>query len=179
MSIRILVVVHNASPGTPTMELASHWASRLGGSVVGLGVVDESTALPAPMVAGGAAGMGGIVMSDNEALRAKADKAVAEALRELGKQCEEKGVSYRDSQQSGVPQECVLLEAQRHDVVLLGRPATPDPDFGIPARTIFEDILRNSPRPVVAVPGHIQTGEGILVAYDGSLQGPSPSSLGR
>ncbi len=170
MPTKIMVAVHNASPGAGTFALATNWVQRLEGRIVGVGVVDESTGVPASVLAGGAASRGNIVPPDTEALRAKAYKGVAHALRELEEHCRQAGISYSQVEKADGAEVEIALEAQRCDVVLLGRKADPDIDFGVPARTILTGILRHSPRPVVAVPHHLQEGEGILAAYDGSLQ---------
>ena len=170
MSVQILIAIHNATPGTGTFALATSWAQRLNGAILAMGVVDESTAVPASVLAGGSASMGNIAVPDANALRTKAEKYVTEALRELESHCQDAGVACRHVAKEGNPEEAICLEAQRCDIVVLGRQSTPNPDFGIPTREILSGILRPSPRPVVAVPGHIQQGQGILVAYDGSLQ---------
>lgn len=170
MPLRMLVAVQNASPGEGTFALATDWAKRFQGSIVGIGIVDESVGVPASMLSGGSASMGNIAVADAEALRSKAQKRVAQALRELESQCREAGIEYRQIATTGDPEEVIGTEAQSCDVVLLGQAAPPDPDFGVPARTILESTLRHSPRPVVVVPRHLQGGQGVLVAYDGSLQ---------
>ncbi len=170
MSVEIMLVVHNASPGIETMRLAAGWAGRLGGGVVGMGVVDESTAVPASVLAGGSASMGNITMADANALHTRAKTYVSEALRELEQHCRENKIKYRQMMTEDSPEEAICTEAQSCDVVLLGRETTPDLHFGVPARAILTRVLRHSPRPVVAIPGHVQGGQGILVAYDGSLQ---------
>lgn len=170
MPLGILVAIQNASPGEDTLTLATNWASRFQGSIVGLGIVDESVGAPASMLTGGSASMGNIAMADAEALRSKAEKSVAQALSELEAHCRDADIEYRQAAKAGDPEEVIGAEAQACDVVLLGQAAPPDPDFGVPARTILERTLRDSPRPVVVVPRHLQGGEGVLAAYDGSIQ---------
>jgi len=171
MSLRIMVAVHNGSPGNGTMELASSWAGRLKGSVVGVGVIDESVWAPAPVATGASAGLGGVAATEDNAQRARAEEYVTHSLTKLEEHCRDQGVEYRQVLETGVPHEEILAEAQRHDVILLGRQATPDPGVGPPARSILENVLRNSPRPVVAVPDRLEGDRrGILIAYDGSLQ---------
>ncbi len=161
MPLRILVGIQNASPGEVTFALAADWATRFQGSIVGVGIIDESVGAPASMLTGGAASMGNIAMADAEALRSKAEKSVAQALGELETLCRNAGVEYRNVTKAGDPEEVIGAEAQACDVVLLGQAAPPDPEFGVPARTILESTLRNSPRPVVVVPRHVQGGQGV------------------
>jgi nucleotide-binding universal stress UspA family protein len=166
MSLRIMVAVDANSQNDAAMELAARWVKRLGGSVTGLGVVDESIWAPAPVLA---TGNTPLQPPDNTALE-RAKKHVEQGLERLKSSCVEAEVDYRQFEAQGVPHEEILAEAQGHDLILFGTTSTPDPGLGVPARSVLENILRNSPRPVVAVPDRAEKGEGILVAYDGSLQ---------
>ena len=89
--------------------------------------------------------------------------AVRPTLREAGLAC-------KVLEDTGLPCEQIVLEAQRYDLVLLGH----ETHFHFETQDRVDDtlvrVLKNSPRPVVAVqetPG----GDGpVVVAYDGSLQ---------
>lgn len=166
MSVRIMVAIHNGSPIKASMALATRWAERLGGSVVGLGVVDESSWAPAPVLPSGGAPLD----RPDKAVLARAAEDVDYSLQQLEEHCNQAGVEYCQVQDVGTVGEEILTEAQRHDVIVLGKETTPDPGLGVPARSILESVLRHSPRPVVAVPDSAEDGRGILVAYDGSLQ---------
>jgi nucleotide-binding universal stress UspA family protein len=148
------------------MELATRWAQRLGGVITGLGVVDESNWAPAPVLPSGDSPLN----PPENALLARAERHVEQSLHQLQERCSQAGVEYCQVQDVGTVGEEILTEAQRHDVILLGKATTPDPGLGVSARSIFESVLRHSPRPVVAVPGSVEDGRGILAAYDGSLQ---------
>lgn len=166
MSVRIMVAVHDGSPIKASMALATSWAQRLGGSIAGLGVIDESNWAPTPVLPSGNAPSN---PADN-ALRARAAERVEQSLNELAEHCKQAGVEYSQVRDVGRTRERILVEAQRHDVILLGKQTTPDPGLGVPAQSILENVLRHSPRPVVAVPDGPENGRGILVSYDGSLQ---------
>jgi len=166
MSVQILVAIHNGSPIKASMALATRWARRLDGSVIGLGVVDKSNWAPAPVLPSGDAPMN---RPDNAVL-ARAAERVKHSLQQLEEHCSQAGVEYSQVQDMGTAGEAILMEAQHHDVILLGKETTPDPGLGVPARSVLESVLRHSPRPVVAVPNSVEDGQGILVAYDGSLQ---------
>ena len=166
MSVRIMIAVHDGSPIEASMELATRWAQRLGGSIAALGVVDQSNWAPAPVLPSGNAPLN----RPDDALHARAAEHVQQSLRQLQEHCRQAGVEYSQIQEDGSTYEQILLEAQRHDVILLGKATTPDPGLGVPARSILENVLRHSPRPVVTVPESVDDGQGILVAYDGSLQ---------
>jgi nucleotide-binding universal stress UspA family protein len=166
MSVRIMIAVHNGSPVESSMDLATRWAQRLGGSIVALGIVDESNWAPAPVLPSGDAPLN---QTDN-ALNARAAAHVQQSLRQLREHCRQAGVEYSQIKEGGSTCEQILAEAQRHDVILFGKATTPDPGLGVPSRSILDNVLRHSPRPVVTVPGSVDDGQGILVAYDGSLQ---------
>src|SRR5690606_11027872 len=70
----------------------------------------------------------------------------------------------------GNPEEELGKEAQRHDLVIVGKREVPETNRDpAPSRTLT-GILRHAPRSVVVAGGNL-AGEGpILVAYDGSLQ---------
>jgi nucleotide-binding universal stress UspA family protein len=104
------------------------------------------------------------------ALLARARKHVEQSLHQLAEHCSQAGVEYHQVQEIGMPHEQILVEGQRHDVILLGNETKPDAGLGVPPRSILENVLRHSPRPVVAVPASPENKRGILVAYDGSLQ---------
>jgi nucleotide-binding universal stress UspA family protein len=161
-----MVAIHDDSPTTKTMELATRWTQRLGGAITGLGVIDESNWAPAPVLPSGDSPLN----PPENALLARAKKYVEQSLHQLAEHCRQAGVEYCQIQEIGMPHEQILVEAQRHDVVLLGNETTPDPGLGVPTRSILENVLRHSPRPVVAVPASPENNGGILVAYDGSLQ---------
>ena len=70
----------------------------------------------------------------------------------------------------GSPHVQILLEAQKHDVVLLGQHSHFDYGWeGKPGETL-EKVLQDSPRPVVVVPEPLCVGTSIAIAYDGSLE---------
>lgn len=73
-------------------------------------------------------------------------------------------------QDVGLPAECLLRAAPCYDVLLFGQQtsfhfATQED----PCDTL-EQVLKHSPRPVVAVPAQPLEGTTAVVAYDGSLQ---------
>ena len=63
-----------------------------------------------------------------------------------------------------------MLEAQCYDLILLGRKTF----FRFETQTnpdeTLHELIKLSPRPVVAVPDVSHCGEAVVVAYDGSLQ---------
>lgn len=168
MSTRMMVAVFDGSQNQTKTELATRWAQRLDGTIAGFGVVDESIWTPAPTLANSTVPLP-MNQYDN-AMIARAKKHVEQSLSQLENYCKQAGVEYQRIQVEGLPHENILVEAQGYDLVLLGKQTTADPGMGVPARTILENLLRHSPRPILVVPDGFDKGQGILVAYDGSLQ---------
>lgn len=168
MSIQIMVAVCHGTQNQEMMNLATRWVKQLGGTITGFGVVDESVWAPTPAMAlpGGNASL---APPDREiVIRAK--NRVQQSLEKWSAHCHQNDVEYQQIDEIGTSHDQILMEAQGHDVILMGKPETSDLGISVPAKTIIEDVLRHSPRPVIVVPDHAQEGKGILVAYDGSLQ---------
>lgn len=79
------------------------------------------------------------------------------------------GVSFKLLEDEGLPAEQISIEAQRYDLVLLGQETHFNLDSTARSCNTLQKLLRNPPRPVVAVPKQPHGGSGVLVAYDGSV----------
>jgi nucleotide-binding universal stress UspA family protein len=164
--IRSLLVGLDGSPyGTPVLELGLRWAKRFDAQLVGIGVVDE----PGILVSEAALFAEGYHRPVITALE-QSKRAVEDVLRNFARRCEEAGVAYRTIEDVGTPSVEILTEAQRYDLIVLGRET--HFDFGWqqqPDETLGR-VIQDGPRPVVVVPEAPKGGESIVVAYDGSLQ---------
>jgi nucleotide-binding universal stress UspA family protein len=78
-------------------------------------------------------------------------------------------VRHRTHEDEGLPVEQITIEAQRYDLILLGQETHFTLDSGKKPDNTLQKLLRNPPRPVVAVPQQPLPGSGVLVAYDGSV----------
>jgi nucleotide-binding universal stress UspA family protein len=98
---------------------------------------------------------------------ADARRQVDEFLKQFAARCDA-GVACKTAQAVGHPYEQILLEGERFDVILLGQ----HPRFHFETQERDTDTIRkvvkNSPHPVVIVPEKTPSGDGIIVAYDGS-----------
>jgi nucleotide-binding universal stress UspA family protein len=95
---------------------------------------------------------------------------VEQFLERFALRCAEAGVPCKLLEDVGQPWEQILIEAQRYDLILLGRQTyfhfeTQE----APCETLHK-VLKNGPRPVVTVPEELPGGNAVVVAYDGSLQ---------
>jgi nucleotide-binding universal stress UspA family protein len=166
--VRSILVGLDGSPfSRGAVELAVGWARQSDALIVGLGVIDEPTICQSEMVPIGASAY---KQRSDEARLARATRQVEQILEQFSLRCANAGVASKVLEPVGDPAEQILREAQRYDLILLGRQthfhfATQDE----PCDTLHR-VLRNTPRPVVAVPDQVLGGKSALVAYDGSLQ---------
>lgn len=161
----MLVGIDGSEYSMAAVELGIQWAQRSGAVLVGLGIIDAPTiSKPEPMPLGGSA----YRAHRDASLLADASHKVERFLEHCARRCAEADVTCQLRQDIGLPAEQILLEAQRYDLVLLGQhtffhfETQQQPDDTLPM------VLKQSPRPVVAVPAALPTGQAVVVAYDGS-----------
>ena len=161
----LLIGLDGSSYDEPVLELGLHWAERFDALLVGVGVVDEP-GFQVSETALFAEGYHRPVVTALDRVRHE----VAQRAGDFSRRCEEARVRYRSLEDVGTPAVEILKEAQRYDLVLLGRET--HFDFGWqrqPDETLGR-VVQDSPRPVVVVPEALPGGEAVVVAYDGSLQ---------
>jgi len=71
---------------------------------------------------------------------------------------------------TGTPYVQLVDEAQRCDLVILGQKTHFEYGWKDQTDETLSKVLKDSPRPVVAVPRSPITGNAVIIAYDGSLQ---------
>lgn len=163
----ILVSLHGTagSPG-PGLELALAWARRSGAELMGLGVIDETVAEPTAVPIGGTA----FKQDEEAALISQREQSAREAQAVFAERCRAENIPFRGDVRSGVPHEVVAEEAQRHDLTVIQRHPADRYGAGESPAVLLEHLLKVFPRPVVAAPRSYLPGDGVLVAYDGSVQ---------
>jgi nucleotide-binding universal stress UspA family protein len=153
----ILVVLDASDEASPATELGLRWAQQYHASLVGLGVVDEPTICrPEPLPIGGSY----FKAHRNAVLLEDARCGVHEMLSRFERRCVEAAVPCTLLERTGRPEDHAALEAQRCDVMLIGRRDSLD-------RTLVK-TLRQSPRPVVVVPPPASGTGPVVIVYDGS-----------
>jgi nucleotide-binding universal stress UspA family protein len=148
------------------VELSIRWAQRWDAILVGLGIVDAPTICKAQPVPLGATAY---KVHRDERLLADAHRKVAQLLERYTQRCTAAGVAYQVRQEVGSPAECLLLDAQEYDLMVLGQQTffhfetqdTPDDTLSV--------VVKQSPCPVIAVPATLPEGRAVVVAYDGSV----------
>jgi nucleotide-binding universal stress UspA family protein len=166
----ILIGIDNTRSGIAAQRLGVRWAKRLGAHLAGITIIDDLGVRRS----GEAAAGDKLACSDGGTVVAESWPKVIENLREckarFAERCGEAGVTLHWVDEFGSPHIQILLQAQQHDLILLGQCShfaygwkeEPDDTVG--------KVLQDSPRPVVAVPDSLGESDSIVVAYDGSLQ---------
>jgi nucleotide-binding universal stress UspA family protein len=166
--LRSILVALDGSPWSESATtLAVEWAARFDARLVGLGVLDEPSIdrrEPVPM------GAYEYKRHRDETLLADAHRRVVGFLDDFRTRSAATRVTATVLEDIGDPARHILREAQRCDVVVLGRQThfhfetqdRPDATLG--------QVLRTSPRPVVVVPRTLPEGGGIVVAYGGGRE---------
>jgi nucleotide-binding universal stress UspA family protein len=163
----VLVALDGSPYSGAATALALDWATRFGARLLGLGVIDK------PSIDGFEAvpvGGTGFKKHRDDARMADAYNRVVEFLAEFRARCKAAGVACDAHDAAGEPARVIVREAQRSDLVMLGREThfrfetqeQPDSTLGL--------VLRQSPRPVVVVPSELPDARGILVAYGGGRE---------
>jgi nucleotide-binding universal stress UspA family protein len=165
----LLIGLDGSDDGRSVLDLGLLWAKRFDALAVGVGIVDEP----------GILGSGAVLLEGSHhwhagdaaaPLLSNSRHRVEQALEQFTRRCVEAGVTSRTRAETGTPHVRILEEARNVDLVLLGREAHFSYGYeGVPDETPGK-VLRDSPRPVVAVPRTIGKGEAVVIAYDGSLQ---------
>lgn len=163
----ILVGLDGSNYSTAAVEFGIRLAQKFNALLVGLGVIDEPTICQSEPVPLGASSF---KKHRDEALLADARQTVEQFLERFALQCAEKEVACKLLEDVGLPSEQILLEAQRYDLILLGKQTYYHFETQGHADDTLTRVLKNSPRPVVTVPEQLGSGGAIVVAYDGSLQ---------
>jgi nucleotide-binding universal stress UspA family protein len=161
----ILVGLDGSGYSDAAIELAIRWARQTGAALLGLGVIDEPTIRkPEPTGTGG-----GYYKARLEERRLKdAREKVTAFLERFKRRCSEAGVTGRPLAEVGLPSERIFAHAEDCDLTLLGLrtffhfETQTEPDETLVA------VLRQSRRPVVAIPEKLPERWSVVLAYDGS-----------
>jgi nucleotide-binding universal stress UspA family protein len=164
----LLIGLDGTEDSHAVLELGIGWAKRFDALAVGIAVVDEAGILSAE--AARSAGGHHWHAAAAPPLLSNSRYRVEQILQQFARRCDEAHVTCRTLEDVGTPFVQILREAQCYDLILLGQQTHFEYGReGEPDETLVK-VLRDSPRPVVAVPKTLGAGEAVVVAYDGSLQ---------
>ena len=165
----IVVALDSSASSANARKLALDVAGRTGAALIGIGVLDVPwVTAPRSTPIGG----GSYQRHRNEELLAKGRAELRAHVEQFHKECEAAGVPCSAIGAEGDPVEQLDAEADRHDLIVLGRETNfhgePDPDIGEPV----ERLLQDPPRPLLIAPeGEPATSDPdvVVVAFDGGL----------
>lgn len=165
----IVVALDGSSSSTNARKLALDVAARTGASLVGLGVLDTPwlTAPRATPIGGGS-----YQTHRNEELIAQGRDKIRDRIDAFHAECSAASVECSGIGTEGDPVEQVDAEADRHDLIVIGRETNfhggEDHDIG----DTVEKLLHDTPRPLMIAPeGDLAHADDnvVVVAFDGSV----------
>lgn len=166
--LKSIVVAVDASPSSVEAEkLALSIADHYGSQIVGIGVLDTPF-FTAPMAR--PMGAGAYKEHRDETLVEAARERLEARLKEFEAACAAAGAAYGAIEAEGVPHELIEAEADRHDLIVIGRETNFHGDEKHDIAQVVQRLLHDNPRPVLVVPPAPQTGDRVVVAFDGSRE---------
>jgi len=159
---RILVGLDPSPDADLALTLSLAWARRATWSLTGLGIVDEPTIRRPEAVSFG----GTYFKAHRDDARVRdARHQVSEILDQFSSRCAAAGVLSEGRVATGVPAEQILLEGERHDLIVLGRESHFHFETQESADETVRLVLQAMPRPVISVTGDVEAPGPVLVAY--------------
>lgn len=166
--LRTILVALDESPYSDTATtLALDWGNRFGARLLGLGILDKPSITarePVPL------GASGFKKELDEARLADAQTHVARFLYKFQQRCSSADVPAGVFEDVGDPTKCILKQAHRCDVIVLGYETHFHFETQDAPDTVRAKVLRRSPRPIVVVPRELPKGSGVVVAYGGGRE---------
>jgi nucleotide-binding universal stress UspA family protein len=162
----IVVGLSGSEYSRAAVEVALAWAQRYQAGLLGVAVVDVpglAAAEPVPL------GAGIYKVERDELILKNAREQAARLLDEFAKRATTADVPFHTSRLEGDPATLLAREAQRGDLLIVGRRAIPQ-EFGHSPSHTLHALLHSTSRPVICVPASSDGGAPALVAYDGSAQ---------
>lgn len=163
----ILVGLDGSPYSDEAVSLGMSWAKKFNALLVGLAIIDEPSICSPEAVPIG----GGIWKKERDkSLISDAFLTAEQLLGNFSVLCEKNEVPSKVLEDTGIPYEKICFEAQRYDLILLGKQT----NYHFKTQNYNDEtltkVLMASPRPVVVVPKQSFSGNLVIVAFDGSLQ---------
>ena len=163
---RLIVGITGSAFSRNAVQTAMAYAKRHEAELVGVSVIDIArltSAEPVPM------GASAFKAHRDEKLIEDARRESDRLLSEFTAECAAQQIKGSAMQHKGEPAEVLAREAQRGDLLVLGRKGLPDEGSG--SSNAIERLVRLAGRPILTVPAEgVPEGRPVLVAYDGSRE---------
>lgn len=170
----VLVPIDGSEASKSAIDYAIHFAKQCDVTLEGLGIVDVPT-----IQSGQSAPVGGASFKQERdaTLIKDARSKVSDFLSEFDASCRAGGVTHTSLSVDGLPYEVINQRARLHDMIIIGRDTCfhfettdrPDETLG--------RLVRDSSRPVCAVPPEVNDGRGTVVAVDDSTASARTAQL--
>ena len=174
----ILIPLEGSPSAMAALDYGIQLAHDFGAELVGVGLVDEMAIRRAEAVP-----LGGFAFKqerDDAFVNMTASK-VREQIQHFSSRCSAESVSFSTLEVRDCAVSCIVAEAERADLIVMGTERAIAPLETSSSETI-KKVARKMPRPLIAVPGEVRHGHAVVVAYDGSLPAshtlPALASLG-
>jgi len=165
---RILLALDRSASGAHAQRLAIDLATEMKAQISGVGILDIpwiTAAQPEPL--GGTAYK---LYRDQELIN-QTHERLGTLLETFEQACQQHQVEGLALEAKGLPVLELEQLSQRHDIIVMGK--KPEFHFELEAESniVVRHIARDNPRPLLIAPANDNgQGEGVLIAYDGSLQ---------
>jgi len=164
----IVVAVDSTQSSDKAQAYARRLAKRYGAALTGIAVLDVpwvTQTMATPI------GGGHFKEHRDETVLARHKRTLGEKLENFHNACQAADIGSREIEIEGVPSEQIYHEADRHDLIVLGRETNFHGIKGQDIGDVAERLLRDNPRPIVVIPpGETTIGRGVVIAFDGSLE---------
>ncbi len=161
--LRTILVALDDSPYSDTATtLALQWASRYDARLIGVAILDTPSIIKREFVP---MGTSAFKKERDDARLTDAQQHAMDFLSRFAQRCSEAGVRSETFEEVGDAGWCILRQAHQCDVVILGRETHFHFETQERPDSTLNQILRNSPRPIVTVPRQLSEGNGLVMAY--------------
>ena len=163
----ILVPLDDSKANNMAVETAIEIAKKHKAKLAGMGIVDIPSITGSEGVPLGATYF---KKEKDDVLLENATETVRKFLGDFGEACRAEDVEYETVVARGTPFDEICRESHRHDVIVMNRETHFHFETQLAPDDVFRYIVRDTPRPVIAVGRQKPEGDQILVAYNGSLE---------
>jgi len=163
----MVVAIDSTESSARAQEYALTLAKRYNAELTGIAVLDVPW-ITAPMAT--PIGAGYYKAHRDQTILANQSQALDDKINAFRKLCDDAGVPARAVEAQGVPSEQIEHEADRHDMIIIGRETNFHGVKGHDIGDVVEQLLKDNPRPVLVVPpSNTFKRDGVVVAFDGSI----------